>query len=264
MAIFAFGLIFCLYHPQAVLLDRAPAATEWYVLTIALGAMMGVIFHFFLGEEEHEDKLFLALVGIIVFTAGAAYYLELSPLLANLVLGMVLTNTSRHAPQLRAVIEGTRKPMALVLLTFAGALWTTVPLPGLALAAAYLVARWGAKLLGGWLGAISVDQDIRRDVGRGLLSHGEVAAAMALNFRLVYEYPAASWAFTAVLGSMLVNEMVSVRFLKGLFIDSGDISMGASRAGVPSGQAVVIAPEEPRGVPLHGAGGKDPRVTGRR
>jgi Kef-type K+ transport system membrane component KefB len=228
VAIFVFGLIFCLFHPMRPSgLERVPTPTEWYVVTVLLGVVMGVVFHFFLGDEDDENHLFLAFTGIIVFASGAAWYLQLSPLLVSLVLGMVLGNTSRHARRVLPVILRTHKPMVLLLLIFAGALWTPVHWPAFVLALLYISVRILGKLTGGWLAALSIGPAVRRDLGRGLLGHGEVAVAMALNLRLVYQGPYVDWVFTAVLVSMVVNELWSARLLKGFLIDAGDIKASA-------------------------------------
>ena len=228
VGIFVFGLIFCLFHPaQESPLGRPLTPTEWYVLSVLLGAVMGGVFHIFLGEEEDEDHLFLAFTGIIVFSSGAAWYLNLSPLLVSLVLGMVLGNTSRHARRVLPVIMRTHKPMVLLLLIFAGALWTSVSWPAFVLSLLYISLRSLGKLGGGWLAALSIGPSVRRDLGRGLLGHGEVAVAMALNLRLVYDGAFVDWVFTAVLVSMILNELWSARLLKGFLIDAGDIKAAA-------------------------------------
>ncbi len=68
---------------------------------------------------------------------------------------------------------------------------------------------------------------MRRDIGRRLLGHGELAVAMALNLLLLYDGPFVDWVFTAVLMSMVLNELWSARLLKGFLIDAGDIKAAA-------------------------------------
>ena len=99
--------------------------------------------------------------------------------------------------------------------------------PAFVLALLYVSVRSFGKLAGGWLAALSIGPGVRRDLGRGLLGHGEVAVAMALNLRLVYDGAFVDWVFTAVLVSMVVNEFWSARLLKGFLIDAGDIQATA-------------------------------------
>src|SRR5690606_38365238 len=83
LAIVVFGLLVCVLHqvdPSALV---QPSATEWAVVSVGLGVALGVLFTPFLGEDDSENGRFLAMVGIIVLASGAAYFLDLSPLLVN-------------------------------------------------------------------------------------------------------------------------------------------------------------------------------------
>ncbi|MBT8469450.1 MAG: hypothetical protein KJN97_11950, partial [Deltaproteobacteria bacterium] len=152
--ILAFGLIFCVFHenaPQAQ--DYSPALWAW--VTVLLGAALGFLFSLFLAGDESDNSRFLALVGIIAFASGGAYFLELSPLAVNLSMGFVLVNFARGGQLLHTTLESTERPMAIVLLIFAGALWQPTPLvPTLVALAGFLAARTGAKwiasLIAGW------------------------------------------------------------------------------------------------------------------
>ena len=64
---------------------------------------------------------------------------------------------------------------------------------------------------------------MRKDLFRGLLAHGDVTLAMAVSFRLVYEGEAANLAYTVVLGSVIVNDLIAPRLLRGLLADEGEI-----------------------------------------
>ena len=90
-------------------------------ITIVTGGVLGLLFTVFLGENDGEDdnQSFLAMVGIIALACGAAYFLNLTPLLVNLVLGLVLVNTSRVGGQIRESLTSSSKPLTLLLLIFA-------------------------------------------------------------------------------------------------------------------------------------------------
>jgi len=233
VAVTAFGLIFCVFNPSDHQLARDPVALEWLAITVGIGAGLGVLFRIFLGEEHDTDNVFLALVGIIVFASGVAYYLHLSPLLVNLVLGVVLVNVCRPetAQGIRDVLIRTRQPMYVMLLIFAGAMWTPVGGGVWICALAYVFLRAAGKITGGALAGRSMGPGVRRDFGRGLLGHGEMAVAMALNFRLVPAWPLSDLVFTALLTSVVISELWAVRSLRRLLIDTGDIRDDAAARG---------------------------------
>ncbi|MCB9762390.1 MAG: hypothetical protein H6739_21515 [Alphaproteobacteria bacterium] len=224
-AITGFGLLSALFHSQADINGHPLDATHWFVVSVMLGGLLGALFHFFIGEEHNTEKQFMAFVGIVVFASGSAYYLELSPLLMNMVLGVAMVNvTDDSTEDVIAVLESTRRPMYILLLFFAGAMWVPVGWMGLLLALGYVLIRNLGVFVGGFVAAVSQGEGHRRDMGRALLGQGELAVAMALNFYLVFkDDPLADLVFTAVLVSVLLNELWSTRLLRGLLIDSGDI-----------------------------------------
>lgn len=241
VAILGFGLIFCFYHQGTAAIDRPLGASDWFLISGALGLGLGALFAFFLGKEEDENERFLALVGILVFASGAAFFLKVSALLVNLLLGFWIVRTAAGAG-VRVALERSRGPVRLVLLVFAGALWTPVDvLPGLVLVVAYIGLRTLTKVLGGALATFGTP--MRSDLFRGLMAQGDVALAMAIGFRLVYHGPAAEVAFTAVLGAVVFNEMVAPRVLKGLLVDAGELRSDVEWSEASSGQ-----PERASGV----------------
>ena len=219
--ILAFGLIFCVFHenaPQAQ--DYSPALWAW--VTVLLGGALGFLFSLFLAGDESDNSRFLALVGIIAFASGGAYFLELSPLAVNLSMGFVLVNFARGGQLLHTTLESTERPMAIVLLIFAGALWERTELvPTLLALGGFLIARTGAK----WIASVIAGwgTSLRKDLFRGLLAHGDVTLAMAVSFRLVYDGEAAKIAYSVVLGSIILNDLMAPRLLRGLLVDEGEI-----------------------------------------
>ncbi|MFK7991285.1 MAG: cation:proton antiporter [Sandaracinaceae bacterium] len=222
LAVLVFGLLFCIFHESNEDALVQPSPTEWAVVSVGLGALLGVLFTPFLGQDDSENGRFLAMIGIIVLASGAAYFLDLSPLLVNLCLGVVLVNTARSGKEIQETLRSTRKPMALVLLVFAGALWHPPDLvPAVLISAGYVLLRFLGKALGTKLATLRTGQ--RGDTYRGLLAHGEVSVAMAVSLRLVSEGPAVDLAYTAILVSVIVNDLIAPRVLRGLLVDTGDL-----------------------------------------
>lgn len=223
LAVLVFGLLFCVFHEAPTHTSRPVSPTEWAVISVGVGVVLGAAFTLMLGDDESENSRFLALVGIIAFASGASWFLHLSSLFISLMLGVVLVNTARQGEAVRQTLTRVKGPMTLILLVAAGALWQPPDdlLVALLAAAGTLAFRFLGKAIGGFLGTIGTH--IRRDVARGLLAQGDIAVAMAISFRLVYDGPAVDIAYTAILVSVVVSEIVAPRFLKGLLIDAGQI-----------------------------------------
>jgi urea transporter len=222
LAIFVFGLLFCIFHARAEDAPLVLTPTEWTVVAIVLGGALGVLFRTFLAGDESENGRFLALVGIITFASGAAWFLSLSGFLVNLVLGAVLMNTARAGKQIRATLERTEVPMHLVLLVFAGALWQPPPLwATVAAGCGFIALRLFGKRLGAALAGWG--HPIRGDLHRGLMGHGVVTVAMAISFRLVYDGAAVDIAYTVILASVVLHHLAAPRALRALLVDAGEL-----------------------------------------
>ncbi len=221
LAILAFGALVCVFHPENVTSERTPVASEWILLTIGLGFALGGLFRLLISNESTDNQRFMALVGIISFATGAAFFLDLSALAVNLLLGFVLVQGSRGV-QLEATLTATLGPVMLLLLVLAGVVWTPVNGPmAVGLIGLVWLGRVVLKLLAGFVAAAGTP--VRPDIGRGLLAQGSVALCIALSYRLVYQGPVVDMVFTAILVSVIVSEAVAPRLLKGLLVDAGEL-----------------------------------------
>jgi len=229
IAILAFGVLFCVFHQGETLTETPPDTSDWLLFTVALGGLLGWLFAAFLGDDSSENNRFLALVGIIAFASGAAFFLNLSVLAVNLILGAVLVNT-RPGPEIYQTLSRTGKPVALLLLIFAGVRFEVVPIAeGFAVAGGYIVLRWLCKAAGGWLATSGTE--LRRDIFRGMLAQDNVAIAIALSFRLIYSGDSVDLAYCAILASVMLNELIAARALRGLLVDAGDVRQDVVIAG---------------------------------
>ena len=224
--ILAFGLIFCFFHVSSESSEGVRPA-EWFLLQMGIGGALWVFFSFFLGGDETPNGRFLAMVGIITFAGGAAFFVQLSPLAVNVVLGILLVNIARSGRrtgrQMYETLTNTERPMTLVLTVLAGALWRPPPLvPTLWVLAGFLVLRHLGKFLASRLAAFG-QADIRDDLFLGLLNHGEVTIAMAVSFQLVFDGPSADVAYTVVLVSSLLSDLIAPRALRTLLVNAGEI-----------------------------------------
>lgn len=229
LVILSFGVAFCLFHvPWGETSGTDPSfAANWFLLQVALGLGLGALFSPFLGGNESPNGRFLALVGIITFASGAAYFVQLAPLSVNVLIGIVLVRFAKTGRLMRETLRTTEKPMSLVLLVLAGILWhmpdgyDAWTASGLVFGC-LLLMRLGSKWLASRISAWGMSS-MRKDLYRGLLGQGEVTVAMAVSFRVVYEGPVVDIAYTAILASVVVMDLVAPRLLRDLLVDAGDV-----------------------------------------
>jgi hypothetical protein len=216
----AFGLVLAIFHQgQVSVAVRPPTATEWAVINLAVGVSSGVLFHLFLGprghldEAEGDSRLFVALAGAIVVASGASYYLNLSPIYTNLILGFILANSGSAHRDVTRLLLNTERPVYLALLIFAGAAWSPSSPELLFVAPLFVIVRLGARLLGGWVaGALVAPPELRTPrLGRALLAQGGIAVALAVNYTQVRPDLNADLILTATLVSVLLFDIVASR-----------------------------------------------------
>jgi hypothetical protein len=220
VAVAAFGLIVAIFHQGQVALSvRPPTSTEWAVINLAVGVASGVLFHLFLGPRGHMDeaegdsRLFVALAGAIVVASGASYYLNLSPIYTNLVLGFILANSGSAHRDVTRLLLATERPVYLALLIFAGAAWSPGSPELLFIAPVFVVIRLAARFLGGWVaGGVVAPPDLKNPrLSRALLTQGGIAVALAVNYTQVRPDLNADLILTATLVSVLLFDIVGSR-----------------------------------------------------
>jgi hypothetical protein len=232
VAVAAFGLILAIFHQGQVSLSvRPPTATEWAVINLGVGVASGVLFHLFLGPRGHLDevqessRLFVALAGAIVVASGASYYLNLSPIYTNLILGFILANSGSAHRDVARLLLVTERPVYLALLIFAGAAWRPTSPELLFIAPLFVVIRLAARFLGGWVAGRQVaPTDLRNPrFSRALLAQGGIAVALAVNYTQVRPDLNADVILTATLVSVLLFEIVASREVGDVMVRTNEV-----------------------------------------
>lgn len=207
------AILLSMYHLPVPTLVRSPTATEWAVIGIAIGVVGGALFHLFLGEERKTDRLFIGLAGAVTLASGAAAYARLSPLLSTMLIGMILTNTSRARDELRLVMTQLERPVYFTLLIFAGASWELSAERWVLPVAVFLVLRTVAKMMAAWAAAAAsgAATSLGPGWGRALLGHGGLAVALAMTYQLQGTLVMSAVVFTATIVSVLLTDIFSAR-----------------------------------------------------
>lgn len=245
VAIVTFGLVLAVMHEPPAGFTRPPTPTEWGVITLAIGIVSGVLFHLFVGGERNIDRLFIALSGALILSSGVAAYLRLSPLLPALLMGFILVNTSPARDELREVLARVERPLYFVLLIFAGAALRVEGSGWVLLASIFVLVRIFAKVAAGALAATTLGAKPLLGLrwGWGLVGHGGIAVAIALNYRLYDSGPVAGVVFAAAIVSVLATDFLSGWMVKGLVVSAPEPAATTGPAEPEVAEAVAAGAE---------------------
>ena len=258
LAIAGFGFIFCLSHAgDTLFLLPQYAFLEWFVIHVAIGGVLGVIFGLYLRGDLGEEQLLTVVLGMVIFSSGLAFYLQLSPIFVNFVLGLVLGMMQRGAVLVEEKLVRFERPLYIVLFFFAGA---SFPLEGMwwwapFLVVPYLILRHGGR----WLGSVvavrlSSGEERMPPLGRVLLVPGGLSVAMLLDFHQVFarlNYEASVYGL--VLLGIVLSEFVAHRRARSWLIDATDVDPAKIR------RASTLRAGGPKAVELEelGEGGEE-------
>ena len=148
-----------------------------------IGIALGLPGAFLTGRLKSGEPIQLEALGLVFICAGLAIWLEVSYLLAGIVLGAFIVNFAKHHNRPFHAIEHIEWPFMVFFFLLAG---TTLQLNligeiGL-IGVAYIVLRSCGRLIGGWVGGTfgGARKDHSRWLGLALMPQAGVALGMAL------------------------------------------------------------------------------------
>ncbi len=150
---------------------------------VALGLIIGFPASVITGRIRPGRPMLLEALGLVFLCGGLALWLDVSFIIASMVMGITIVNTATHHAQPFHAIENVEWPFLIVFFVLAGAsldlsLISQLGLLGLL----YVIARIIGKIAGAWIGATlsEAPQSVRRWMGIALLPQAGVAIGMAL------------------------------------------------------------------------------------
>lgn len=150
---------------------------------ILLGGALGAPAALLTGRIKPGKPMLAEALGIVFLCGGLALWLNVSYLIAAIVMGAVIANLARHHEYPFHAIEGIESLFMVVFFVLAGASLEFDALAAIgAIGAVYVLCRALGKYAGAWLGAAlggSAGSD-RRWMGLALLPQAGVAIGLAL------------------------------------------------------------------------------------
>lgn len=236
VGITALGLIQAAHQGERLTLTIRMTPLEWFIVSILLGFFFGFLFLSLTRIRPRSQELTLLLIGLVLFAAGTAFYLSLSPLFVCAIAGVVIGNLSPLRRRVYTTLIEWEKPIYVMMLVLAGALlqfssWWIGPLT-----AAYVVTRILAKWVGGLFASRLSPKgiDLPASFGLALTPQGALSLAMAISFTLIYVQaapelaPAANLFFATVVIAVGVSDLMGPFLVRNVLERAGELRRGAA------------------------------------
>jgi Kef-type K+ transport system membrane component KefB len=209
----------CYRHPTPILPDvPLPSTLQWLAVSIVLGTIFGLALSFLprLGREG-TGRLLVGAVSAVLFFAGLARYLHLSPLVVSLIAGVTVINLPGPRRRVYRLIARGERPFHLMLLLLAGAFWRPAAAiaggwsPVVLLAVGLILLRILGKYLAGQILARTTHAPRQPppNFGLGLTAQGGIAAAMALDYLQAGTAAVSQLVVTIILLSVVATEIAA-------------------------------------------------------
>ena len=150
---------------------------------IALGVLLGLPAAYLTGRLRQGQPILSEALGIVFVCGGLAIWLEVSFLIAAMVMGAMIANFAKHHEYPFHAIENIEWPFMVVFFVLAGATLELNALRDVGLiGGVYIVCRAIGKVLGARIGGelARVDRKTKNWMGLALLPQAGVAIGMAL------------------------------------------------------------------------------------
>lgn len=225
IGVITFGIAYPFFHLTFQSETLVVPGWGWLLISLALGLVLGVLFHFFTAPRASSNENLMIAVGMVVLSSGIASYLYLSALFINLIVGVVLCNYSERQDRFYRLLISAEKPLYGILLIIAGALWQASWFL-FALASIFILSRLFAKTLGGWLSLMRYQKVIHHPgwFGSALIAQGGIALAIALDYRFLMPGEMSNLIVSLTLTSLAINAIACPLTAKHLLKLEGEIA----------------------------------------
>lgn len=195
--------------------------------SLLLGLALGAILSLLTRRTDPKDELQIKTLFFVGLAIGLSMLLHLSPLLTNIMMGATLANLRSYASRSFSSINDFVPVFYILFFTLAGASLDLSILYSVGLiGAAYIVARATGKILGAWIGSVSVKAEptIRKYLGFALLPQGGIS--IGLSVLVMQQLPMYAVEITTIImASVLFYETLGPIFAKISIQKAGEINL---------------------------------------
>lgn len=184
--------------------------------SLFLGVVIGVLLYAVLRRMKSNTHLQVTTLCAIGIAAGLSMWFGISPLLTNIVVGVMIVNLMKHSEKVFQSVNEFSSPIYVLFFTLAGAsldlnILSSIGIVGIA----YVFSRAGGKYLGAWFGAEVMKSEpvVKKYLGWALLPQGGISIGLSVIVR--QQLPAIAPAITTIIMfSILIYEVTGPIFAK--------------------------------------------------
>ena len=210
------GLICAYFRPTDVLSVWKLPHIAWIFVTLGLGGVLGILTYVLIRSARSQPEEMALLLGAIALSAGMSGYLAISPLVTCAIAGALLTNLPHRGMRaLKETIAQVERPLYLIFLLVAGALWDPRAWQGWVLALVFVLSRVGGKLMGAHVAVRVGPRDLPDPdtLGLALSAQSPIAIATIVSYVTLYKSAGGSngalpWLMTTCIGGAVLTEIV--------------------------------------------------------
>ncbi len=153
--------------------------------SVIIGVLGGIAIHFSTAKKRNMNEIKIITLGILFLTTSISISLQLSPLIANMTVGMLLVNLSKKNVKILFALQPLTAPLYAIFFAIAGAELSleifkdkSVILAGFL----FIILRAIGKYFGIYLSSIplKIPAKVQKYLGLGLLPQAGVAIGLVL------------------------------------------------------------------------------------
>jgi Kef-type K+ transport system membrane component KefB len=209
------GIICAYFRPADAFGEWHLPHIAWLFVTLGLGGILGILAYVLVRSAKNASEELAYLLGAIGLSAGMSGFLGVSPLVTGAIAGALLTNLPhKNLERLKGTMLDVERPLYLIFLLVAGALWDPRAWEGWALVPIFVFARVSGKLLGAAVAKGTGPEGLpdAGTLGLALSPQSPIAIATIVSYVTLYKPLTAGadvlpWLMTACIGGAVLTEL---------------------------------------------------------
>ncbi len=189
--------------------------TAWVFVSLGLGVAIGVLIFAMIRVPVSNAEFLAVVLGGIAFASGLAGYLELSPIVICFIAGVLVTNfPNEQRDSIFRILNHLERPVHLLFLIIAGALWSVTDWRGWALVPLFVAGR----IIGKWTGIVASKTVVGAELPKAFVDQralvtpmSGLAIALVISVESLYHDEGIPWIVTAVIGGSMLTELLVSR-----------------------------------------------------